>query len=111
MKPGIIQKIFKDHFEAYRKTRVLGRRQYHAAGNIMTCRTAEQGYHINACPNGDYEVLVHNSCKHRSCPLCGSTETQLWLERRKPLGYGPKRPPCLHPGSGIQVQGQISGLP
>jgi len=83
MKPGIVQKIFKDHFDAYRKTRVLGRRQYHAAGNIMTCRTSDQGYHINACPNCDYEVLVHNSCKHRSCPLCGSTETQLWLERRK----------------------------
>jgi len=83
MKPGIIQKIFKDHFENYRKARILGRRQYHAAGNIMTCRTAEQGYHINACPNGDYSVLMHNSCKHRSCPMCGSTETQLWLERRK----------------------------
>ncbi len=83
MNPGIVQKIFKDHFEAYRKTRVLGRRRYHAAGSIMTCRTSKQGYHINACPNGDYEVLMHNSCKHRSCPLCGSTETQLWLERRK----------------------------
>jgi len=83
MKPGIVQKIFKDQFETYRKTHVLGRRQYHAAGNIMTCRTSKQGYHINACPNGDYEVLMHNSCKHRSCPLCGSTETQLWLERRK----------------------------
>ena len=83
MKPGIVQKIFKDHFETYRKTRILGRRQYHAAGNIMTCRTFEKGYHIDACPNGDYEVLMHNSCKHRSCPLCGSTQTQLWLERRK----------------------------
>jgi len=83
MKPGIVQKIFKDHFEAYRKTRVLGRRQYHAAGSIMTCRTSEKGYHIDACPNRDYEVLMHNSCKHRSCPLCGSTETQFWLERRK----------------------------
>ena len=83
MKKGIIQTIFNDHFESYRSTRVLDRRQYHAAGSIMTCRTSEQGYHINACPNGDYEVLMHNSCKHRSCPLCGSTETQLWLERRK----------------------------
>jgi hypothetical protein len=83
MDKGIVQTIFKDHFESYRKTRVLSRRQYHAAGSIMTCRTADQGCHINACPNGDYEVLMHNSCKHRSCPLCGSTETQLWLERRK----------------------------
>lgn len=83
MTKGIVQTIFKDHFESYRRTRVLGRRQYHAAGSIMTCRTPDQGCHINACPNGDYQVLMHNSCKHRSCPLCGSTETQLWLERRK----------------------------
>ncbi|RAM00402.1 hypothetical protein DO021_19160 [Desulfobacter hydrogenophilus] len=31
-------------------------------------RTTEQGYHINACPNGGYEVLVHNFCKDKSCP-------------------------------------------
>ena len=83
MKPGIVQKIFKDQFESCRKTRIPGRRQYHAAGNIMTCRTSKQGYPINACPNGDDDVLMYNSCKPRSCPLCGSTETRLWPERRK----------------------------
>ncbi len=44
MKPGIVQKIFKDQFSTYRKTCVLGRQQHHAAGNIMTCRTSKQGY-------------------------------------------------------------------
>jgi hypothetical protein len=83
MKPGIVQQIFNDHFEDYRKGRILDARQWRAAWDIMTCRTAEKGYHVDACPNGDYRVILPNSCKNRSCPQCGSTETQLWLERRR----------------------------
>jgi hypothetical protein len=83
MEAGIGQKIFRDHFDSYRRSRVVDKRRHRAAWSIMTCRTPEQGYHIDACPNGDYQVLMNNSCKHRGCPRCGSTETQLWLERQK----------------------------
>jgi len=83
MEAGIIQKIYRDHFEAYRAEHGVSGRERWAAWNIMTCRTSEQGYHVDECPNGDYRILLHNSCKHRSCPLCGSSETELWLERRK----------------------------
>ena len=83
MKAGIVQKIFHDHFEAYRRGRVVSPRERRAAWNIMTCRTLEQGFHIDACPKGHYRVLLNNSCKHRSCPQCGVTETELWLERRR----------------------------
>lgn len=37
---------------------------------------------MDACPNGDYRIRLNNSCRHRSCPLCGAAETQLWLERQ-----------------------------
>ncbi len=60
----------------------MGARDRWAAWNILTCRTPAQGFHVDACPQGDYRVLLHNSCKHRSCPQCGATETELWLERR-----------------------------
>ncbi len=83
MKAGIVQKIFLDHFDTYRKRRVLDQRQKCAARSIMTCRTEAQGYRIDECPNGDYQVILNNSCKHRACPQCGATDTQLWLERRK----------------------------
>ncbi|GAB6909145.1 transposase [Desulfosarcina cetonica] len=83
MKAGIVQQIFNDHFDDYRKGRVLDARQWRAAWDIMTCRTPEKGYHVDECPNGDYRVILPNSCKNRSCPQCGSTETQLWLERRR----------------------------
>lgn len=83
VKAGIVQRIFLDHFADYRKDTIFSPRIQRAAWSIITCRTSAQGYHIDACPNGDYQVKINNSCKHRACPQCGSTETQLWLEQRK----------------------------
>lgn len=83
MQPGIVQQIFNDHFAAYEQNNNLHSRQKHAAWSIKTCRTREQGFHIDACPKGDYQEVVLNSCKHRACPQCGATGTQLWLQRRK----------------------------
>jgi hypothetical protein len=83
MKPGIVQRIFNDHFYKYSRDKILHSREKNAAISIMTCRTPIQGYHIDACPNDDYQTTVLNSCRHRACPQCGATSTQLWLERRK----------------------------
>jgi hypothetical protein len=83
MQTGIVQRIFNDHFASYRSKTVLHCRETYAAWCIMTCRSEEQGYHIDACPKGDYQEIVYNSCKHRACPQCGATEAELWLERRK----------------------------
>jgi len=83
MEAGTVQKIFRDHFDTYRGSHTVGKRERWAALNIMTCRTPNQGYHIDECPNGHYRVVLRNSCKHRSCPQCGVTETELWLERQK----------------------------
>jgi hypothetical protein len=82
MKPGITQRIFKDHFSAVDATHPLDERSRRAAWNIRTCRTPEQGYHVDECPNGDFSIILNNSCKHRSCPLCGTIETELWLQRQ-----------------------------
>ena len=83
MKAGIVQRIFLDHYERYKSAHPVSDRARWAAWNIKTCQTEQQGYHVDECPNGDYRVILHNSCKHRSCPLCGATETEVWLARRK----------------------------
>jgi len=82
MKPGTVQRIFDDHYPAVEAARRVDERSRRAAWNIRTCRTPAQGYHIDECPNGDYRIRLNNSCKHRACPLCGATETELWLERQ-----------------------------
>ena len=83
MEAGIVQSIFHDHFQTYRKKHAVSERERKAAWNIMTCRTDAQGYHVDECPKGHYRVVLNNSCKHRSCPQCGVTETEIWLKRRK----------------------------
>lgn len=82
MQPGIVKQIFDDHFAVVDAAHRLDNRSRWAAWNIRTCRTPAQGYHIDECPNGDYRIRLNNSCKHRACPLCGATETELWLERQ-----------------------------
>jgi len=82
MNPGIVQQIFNEHFDAVNATHRLDDRSRRAAWNIRTCRTYKQGYHIDECPNGDYRIILCNSCKHRACPMCGALETELWLERQ-----------------------------
>jgi len=82
MKPGTVQRIFEEHYPVVEATHRLDERSRWAAWNIRTCRTPAQGYHIDECPNGDYRIRLNNSCKHRACPLCGATETELWLERQ-----------------------------
>ncbi len=83
MKPGTVQKIFNDHFPALEAAYPLDDRSRRAAWNIRTCRTPAHGYHIDECPNGDYRIRLNNSCRHRACPLCGATETELWIERQR----------------------------
>jgi hypothetical protein len=83
MSKGIVQRIFLDHFKSYLATHKVSRREWKAAGSILSCRTHKLGYHIDECPNGHHRVVLKNSCKHRSCPQCGSTETEVWLARRK----------------------------
>lgn len=82
MKPGIVQQIFNEHYDAVDAAHPLDDRSRCAAWNIRTCRTPRQGYHIDECPNGDYRIILSNSCKHRSCPMCGAMDTELWLERQ-----------------------------
>ena len=79
---GIVQRVFQDHYAAYRRTHALSRRERWAARQIATCRTPAQGYHVWACPNDDYRVEQRNSCKHRSCPLCGAAETERCVQRQ-----------------------------
>ena len=82
MKPGIVREICDDQFAAVDSTHRLDDRSRWALRNIRTCRTPAQGYHTDECPNGDYRIRLNNSCRHRACPLCGATETELWLERQ-----------------------------
>lgn len=83
MTRGIIRDVFRDHYENYRRTRKLSLRELRAAEQIQTCRTEAQGHHVVRCESGDYEAERFNSCKHRSCPVCGTCETDRWVREQE----------------------------
>lgn len=104
MTKGIIREVFKGHFGAYRQTRKLSCREYKAAQEIQNCRTEVLGYHVVRCEAGHFEDKRFNSCKHRSCPVCGTCETDTWVkeqeERALPCPYHQvvfTMPDGLHP--------------
>jgi len=80
---AVVRRVFDEHFDAYRKTHNLSWRERWAAYNIRTCRTTAQGSHIQECPEGHYKVTRFNSCRHRSCPLCGADETEEWVQAQQ----------------------------
>ncbi len=51
--------------------------QLKAAQAISRCRTAAMGSHAQYCENGHLCGVHFNSCRHRGCPQCQYTVTNL----------------------------------
>ncbi len=41
------------------------------------------GGHVQACPDGHFERVWYNSCKHRICPQCAYLQVERWLAKWK----------------------------
>ena len=63
--------------------RGLNRDQRKALRAIMHCRTPALGGHLYACKDCGRHHLACHSCNHRSCPRCGGSDAQAWLERNQ----------------------------
>lgn len=49
---------------------------------IETCRTAEQGGHVDECGHCGTKVISYNSCRNRHCPKCQFLKKEQWIEAR-----------------------------
>jgi len=74
-----LQAIFREHFDAFARSRTLHPREQRAADSILNCYTAALGGHVLSCPEGHGSVVQYNACRHRSCPRCAERSRQLWL--------------------------------
>lgn len=52
---------------------------WHAANNILACRTSALGGHVVRCPQGHQQRIVYNSCRHRCCTQCALLAREQWL--------------------------------
>jgi hypothetical protein len=55
--------------------------QRQALRDLVACRTAALGGHIERCTACGHERIAYNSCRNRHCPKCQATARALWLER------------------------------
>jgi hypothetical protein len=77
-----LQSIFKTSFDAYASEHRLPLKHHQAARAIMTCRTPEQGGHVQQCPDGHEAHIQYHSCRHRSCPQCNALPKAQWAEKQ-----------------------------
>jgi putative transposase/transposase-like zinc-binding protein len=50
--------------------------------DLVRCRTAELGGHIEACDDCGHQRIAYNSCRKRHCPKCQAAARAAWLDER-----------------------------
>ena len=75
--------ILRSHIGDYRKKYPMSRDQYEVVYDILSCRTAYLGGHVEKCDHCGLERHAYNSCRNRHCPKCQSMTKQRWLQARK----------------------------
>jgi hypothetical protein len=75
--------IFRDHGEVYRRSHALTAEQRKAMRDIVACRTAVLGGHVDACPDCGFSRPAYNSCRNRHCPKCQALKQATWIEARR----------------------------
>lgn len=83
--------ILRACWRDYARTHPLPASHGKVIRDIMACRTAALGGHLERCDACGYERPAYNSCRNRHCPKCQSLVKARWLEARRsellPVGY------------------------
>jgi rubredoxin len=66
--------------ERYGHTMSSAQRQ--AVRDIVRCRTAALGGHVEACNECGHRQVAYNSCRNRNCPKCQASARAAWLDRQ-----------------------------
>jgi hypothetical protein len=61
---------------------VLDPGELRIARDMMACRTAALGGHLEFCPSCGFERPAYNSCRNRHCPKCQSLRGARWVAQR-----------------------------
>ena len=77
--------IFRLHIGEYRQHYHVSQEQQLVIRDIMQCRTADLGGHVDECNSCGGLRISYNSCRNRHCPKCGTLAKEQWVERQKAL--------------------------
>lgn len=74
--------IFSQHFEAFRQRYVPTPSCERVARDVMRCRTAVLGGHLEVCTSCGFARPAYNSCRNRHCPKCQALRQARWVQHR-----------------------------
>jgi Putative transposase/Transposase zinc-binding domain len=78
-----IQQILQEGYAAFEQSHPLPGYVRKAVWALLACRTAVLGGHVQRCPDGHFERVWYNSCRHRLCPQCHWLQIECWLAAQK----------------------------
>lgn len=79
-----LQMIFARYWESYCQwyTGTIREAVIENVQKILSCRTAQLGFHLYECPQCSSVRLIPHSCKSRFCSSCGKVATDAWTDER-----------------------------
>jgi hypothetical protein len=75
--------ILHKHVGLYQKLYPLWPEQRKIVSDLINCRTAYLGGHLERCTHCGVERIQYNSCRNRHCPKCQHMPRERWLQARK----------------------------
>ena len=83
--------ILRNHIADYQNQYRLWPEHKKIISDLLNCRTAHLGGHIERCDNCGTLRITYHSCRNRHCPKCQHMPRERWLEKRKdeilPVSY------------------------
>jgi len=69
--------------DAYRTAYGMSADQQHVLSDLLQCRTAALGGHVDECDQCGQQRISYNSCRNRHCPKCQGSQAAEWLEAQR----------------------------
>ena len=83
--------ILHHHIDGYKAEYPLWPEHRKIVSDLLNCRTAHLGGHIERCDACGAVRITYHSCRNRHCPKCQHMPRERWLEKRKdeilPVSY------------------------
>jgi hypothetical protein len=76
----ILRQYTPAYLEAWGRT--VSPQQQRVLRDLVRCRTAELGGHVEACDQCGQQRIAYNSCRNRHCPKCQAAARAQWLAER-----------------------------
>ena len=78
-----IAHILHNHIGDYQNQYRLWAEHKKIVSDLLNCRTAHLGGHIERCDNCGTVRITYHSCRNRHCPKCQHMPRERWLQKRK----------------------------